>query len=142
MLYNVNNTYNDIKICLVYIIIKMNQSKEVLVKTIKEWMSIENDMKRIQREMKAFRERKKILSGNLVEIMKTNNVDCFDISEGKILYSKNNVKAPLNKKHILDCLNTYFSDNSTVQPEDVAKYILENRSTVVKEHIRHKPVKE
>ena len=36
----------------------------------------------------------------------------------------------------MDCLATYFADNATVQPDDVAKYILENRSTVVKESIR------
>jgi hypothetical protein len=120
----------------------MNQSKEVLVKSIKEWMSIDNDMKKLQKHMKEYRERKKVLSEKLVEIMKTNNVDCFDISEGKIIYTKNNVKSTLNKKHILECLTTYFSDNTTVQPEDVTKFILDNRSTVVKEHIRHKPVKE
>jgi len=54
------------------------------------------------------------------------------------LYTKNNTKTPLSKKHLLDCLNTYFAENPAVQPDDVAKYILDNRQTVVKESIRHK----
>jgi hypothetical protein len=116
----------------------MNNSKEVLVKTIKEWISIENEMKQIQKHMKLLRDKKKVLSESLVKIMKTNDVDCFDISEGKILYTKNNTKTPLSKKHLLDCLNTYFAENPAIQPDDVAKYILDNRQTVVKESIRHK----
>jgi hypothetical protein len=116
----------------------MNQQKEVLVKTIKEWISIENEMKQIQKHMKLLRDKKKVLSESLVKIMKTNDVDCFDISEGKILYTKNNTKTPLSKKHLLDCLNTYFAENPAIQPDDVAKYILDNRQTVVKESIRHK----
>ena len=116
----------------------MNQSKEVLVKTIKDWISIENEMKQIQKHMKLLRDKKKVLSESLVKIMKTNDVDCFDISEGKILYTKNNTKTPLSKKHLLDCLNTYFAENPAIQPDDVAKYILDNRQTVVKESIRHK----
>jgi hypothetical protein len=91
--------------------------------------------------MKIRREKKKELSEKLVQIMKKNDVDCFDISEGKILYTKSNVKSSLSKKHIMDCLTTYFADNSAVQPDDVAKFILENRSSVVKESIRHKPPK-
>lgn len=116
-------------------------TKEVLIKTIREWMSIENDMKKLQKEMKIRREKKKELSETLVKIMKKSEVDCFDISEGKIIYTKNNVKTPLSKKHLMDCLSTYFADNSSVQADDVAKFILENRSTVVKESIRHKPPK-
>ena len=116
----------------------MNNSKEVLVKTIKEWISIDNEMKQIQKHMKLLRDKKKVLSESLVKIIKTNDVDCFDISEGKILYTKNNTKTPLSKKHLLDCLNTYFAENPAIQPDDVAKYILDNRQTVVKESIRHK----
>ena len=116
-------------------------TKEVLIRTIREWMNIENDMKKLQKEMKIRREKKKELSERLVQIMKTNDVDCFDISEGKIIYARNNVKSSLSKKHLMDCLAMYFADNSSVQPDDVANFILEKRSTVVKETIRHKPPK-
>jgi len=112
--------------------------KEVLMKTIKEWMNIENEMKQMQKEIKIQRDKKKKLSEELVKIMKKNEIDCFDISEGKIIYTKNSVKSPLSKQHILECLNKYFSDNEDVKPEDITKFILENRSTKINEYIRHK----
>ena len=112
--------------------------KEVLVKTVKEWMDLENDIKKIQKDMKLKKDNKKKLSEKLVEIMKTNEIDCLDISDGKIVYTKNNIKSSLSKKHILDCLSKYFKDNEDVKPEDVTSFILENRTTKVKENIIHK----
>lgn len=119
----------------------MNNTKEVLIKTIKEWMNIEKNIKNLQKDIKINKDKKKQLSENLVKIMKNNDVDCFDISEGKICYTINKIKSSLSKKHIMSCLNTYFADNESVQPDDVAKYILENRSTIIKESIKHKPLK-
>lgn len=112
--------------------------KEVLVRTVKEWMELEYDIKKIQKDMKLKKENKKKLSEKLVDIMKTNEIDCLDISDGKILYTKNNIKSSLSKKHILDCLSKYFKDNEDVKPEDVTSFILENRTTKVKENIVHK----
>ena len=54
------------------------------------------------------------------------------------MYTKNNVKAPLSKKHLLTCLSQYFSDIPNIQPDEVANYILENREIKTKEGIRHK----
>ena len=61
-----------------------------------------------------------------------------DLTDGKIMYTKNNVKAPLSKKHLLTCLSQYFSDIPNIQPDEVANYILENREIKTKEGIRHK----
>ena len=41
-------------------------------------------------------------TANLVDIMKTNNVDCFDVKNGKLIYTKKKVKAPLSKKHLFN----------------------------------------
>lgn len=112
--------------------------KEVLVKTVKEWMDLENDIKKIQKDMKLKKDIKKKISEKLVEIMKTNEIDCLDISDGKIVYTKNNIKSSLSKKHILDCLSKYFKDNEDIKPEDVTSFILENRTTKVKENIIHR----
>ena len=65
-----------------------NVTKEELITYIKEWMQIEKDMKELQKQIKARRERKKILTENLVVIMKNNEIECFDINNGKLLYTK------------------------------------------------------
>ena len=69
-----------------------NVTKEELITYIKEWMQIEKDMKELQKQIKARRERKKILTENLVVIMKNNEIECFDINNGKLLYTKNKIR--------------------------------------------------
>jgi hypothetical protein len=114
-------------------------TKEQLVTNIKDWMKVDHEMKALQKELKERRIRKKELTDSLVHIMKNNEIDCFDLSEGKIMYTKNNVKAPLSKKHLLTCLGQYFSEIPGIQSDEVANYILENREVKTKEGIRHKP---
>jgi len=70
--------------------------------------------------------------------MNTNEIDCFDVKNGKLLYTKNNVKSSLNKDHIMKCLITYFEKNPNIDPGDITKFILENREIKQKENIRIK----
>ena len=56
----------------------MNNSKEVLVKTIKEWISVDNEMKQIQKHMKLLRDKKKILS--FIDLWLLKSDCCFIIS--------------------------------------------------------------
>lgn len=119
----------------------MTTTKDELVNTIQQYLKIENEMKLLQKELKERRVLKKTISESLVVIMKTNDIDCFDISDGKILYQQNKIKTPINKKHLLDCLNKYFQKIPEIQPEELTKYILDNREINVKECIRHKTQK-
>lgn len=116
-------------------------TKEDLVNTIKEWMKVEEEMKVLQREIKERRKNKKILTESLVNIMKTHDIDCFDMTSGNIIYTKNKVKQPLSKKYITECLGKYFEENPHVHADDVANYVMENREIQTKEGIRHKTFK-
>ena len=116
-------------------------TKEDLVNTIKEWMSVEEEMKVLQKELKERRVKKKVLTESLVDIMKTNDIDCFDMTGGNIIYTKNKVKQPLSKKYLMDCLGKYFEQNPNVQADDVTNFVMENRGVQTKEGIRHKTFK-
>jgi len=71
--------------------------------------------------------------------MKVNEIDCFDITDGKLLYTKNKVKQALSKKHLLSALSVYFeNDQNKEKAKDIAKFVLESREIKVKENIRHK----
>ena len=59
-------------------------------------------------ERKTANRKKEITTGILVNIMKVNDIDCFDITDGQLIYSKKNLKKPLSKKHLLNCIS-YFS---------------------------------
>ena len=89
-------------------------TKEELVGNIKSWMQVDTEMKLLQKELKDRRLKKKELTESLVEIMKSNEIDCFDITEGKIIYTSSKVKAPLSKKHLMDCLDKYFAADCMV----------------------------
>ena len=113
-------------------------TKDELVENIKSWMKIDTEMKMLQKELKHRRELKKKLSSSLVEIMKTNEIDCFDMADGKLIYTKNNVKSALSIKHLEECLSLYFAQHPDINPSDVSEFILDKRVIKVNESIRHK----
>ena len=116
-------------------------TKEELVSSIKEWIKLEDEMKMLQAELKSRRIQKKMLSDKLVDVMKNNEIDCFDMASGKLMYTTNRVKAPLSKKYLLDSLAAYFGENPHIDSADVAEFVLDNREVKIKEGVRHKPQK-
>ena len=120
----------------------MAQTKEELVAVVREWVTLETEIKTLQKHIKERRSRKKELTGALVNTMKSNEIDCFDISDGKIIYSQNKVKAPVSKKHLLSCLSEYFKkSNDPSAAQEMTKYILESRDIKMKDNIRFKEPK-
>lgn len=123
----------------------MNESENVeninkgdLIALIKEWKQIDDEIKSIQKEVKKRRDRKKLLSDKLIKIMRTNEIDSFDINNGKLLYTQSKLKESINRPYLLGIISKYFEDDDTVDIGGVADYILENRSIKVKEGIRCK----
>ena len=112
----------------------MAQSKEVLIKTIKEWVKIDNEIRELQKQQLTRKTEKKKISESLITIMRENEIDCFDINDGQILYNKKSIKKPITKKVLFDILSKYYKGDST-KAEDMQNYIMENREEVVKESI-------
>ena len=73
-------------------------TKDQLIKTIKEWVKTDNEIRTFQKEVRKKQEEKKKISKNLMDIMVRNEIDCFDIKDGQILYSKKILKNQLQKK--------------------------------------------
>ena len=113
-------------------------SKEQLSSNIKKWVQLDKEMKMLQKELKERKKKKNEVTDVLVEIMKKNEIDCVDISDGKIMYTQSNIKSPINKKHLLDSLDKYFADNESVPTDEIVQFILENRTISLKENIRLK----
>jgi len=111
-------------------------TKEDLVSYIKEWIDIDNESRRLSAEMKERRDRKKEISDKLVEIMKDNEIDSFDIKGGSLLHKQTRVKAPITKKNLLNILTTYFKNED--KADEVSKFILENREETVRDSIQRK----
>ena len=97
-------------------------TKEQLVNNIKEWIQIDNEIIRLKKEIKEKTNKKKELSLSLVDVMKTNDIDCFDINGGALVYKKNKVKKPISGKTLLLSLQKYYKTND-LMAEEVTKYI-------------------
>lgn len=108
-----------------------------VVALIKNWITYDEKIKQLQKEIANNRKEKKVLTENLTQIMKSNNIDEFDINKGKLVYNKVKTKAPLSKKHLLTSLNQFYkNDNEMV--EELTKFIMESREEVTKDQIKHK----
>jgi hypothetical protein len=99
-------------------------------------MKLEEEIGGFQKEIKERKQKMKTLTDSLIQVMKTNQIECFDIKGGCLLYKKNKSKKAINGKTLLQLLNDYYKN--TKEAENVTKYILENREEVFKEVIRHK----
>tara|TARA_Y100000768_G_C23649700_1_gene528009 strand:+ start:59 stop:424 length:366 start_codon:yes stop_codon:yes gene_type:complete len=113
-------------------------TKDDVVNLIKRWLHYDKELKVLQKEAKKRREEKSKITNNLVEIMKMNDIDSFDIKDGKIQKTQRNVKAPLSKTHLMESLSKFFENDPSFQAEELGNFILETRKVSVKEEIRHK----
>ena len=115
----------------------VNNAKEQLVSNIKEWIKIDNEVAQLKAEIKERTNKKKTLTENLVTVMKTNSIDCFDINGGALVYKKNKIKKPINGKTLLAALQNYYKNDVKIA-EEITKHVMDNREEQIKETIKRK----
>ena len=81
---------------MVYI---QHMQKERVIEVIKDWIQIDNELRELQKISREKRQEKKELTNILVEIMRNNEIDCFDINNGKLIYSKRVSKSGITKNY-------------------------------------------
>jgi hypothetical protein len=114
-------------------------TKDQLVGSIRDWIQVDNEMRTLQDRLKKLRKSKKDITENLVGVMKNNEIDCFDINDGKLIYAKTKVKKPINKDYLNKTLALYF-ENSKEKADHLSKFLLEQREEKITESIRRKIV--
>jgi hypothetical protein len=116
------------------------KTKDQLIEKIKEWVKIDNEIRVLQKEQKKRLADKKKVSGELMAVMRSNEIDAFDLNDGQILYDKRNLKKPITKTALLSILTTYYKGD-VVKASETNQYILDNREEVVREKIVRKIAK-
>jgi len=116
------------------------ETKEELIENIKEWIKIDNEITKLKSDIKDKNNKKKQITEGLLGVMKKNEIDCFDINGGSLVYKKNKVKKTLTGKTLLTALQTYYV-NQPNTAEELTKHILNSREEQVKESIRRKIIK-
>ena len=69
--------------------------------------------------------------------MKSNEIDCFDINGGALIYKQSKIKKPINGKTLLSALKNYYKNEPKIA-EDLAKHVMDSREEQVKEVIKRK----
>ena len=113
-------------------------SKAELINIIKNWKQLDDELKAIQKEIKERKNKKKNLTEQLVKIMRSNEIDCFDINNGKLLYTQSKQKSSINRAYLLEVMSKYFQNDNSIEIDKVTDFILENRQVKIKEGIRCK----
>lgn len=113
------------------------ETKEQLVNNIKEWIKMDTEIADLKAQIKDRTSKKKTLTENLVTVMKTNKIDCFDINGGALVYKTSKTKKPINGKTLLAALQNYYKTD-TKAAEDLTKFVMDSREEQVKETIKRK----
>jgi hypothetical protein len=116
---------------------KKTNTKEELIANIREWIKIDNDLMNLKKEIKNKTANKKTLTENLVKVMKSNAIDCFDITGGALVYSQKKTKKPISGKYLLIQLEKYYKEQPDVAKE-VTQHLLDNREENIKDDIKRK----
>jgi len=116
---------------------KKANTKEELISNIREWIKIDNDLNNLKKEIKNKTTQKKMLTDNLVNVMKINSIDCFDINGGALVYSQRKTKKAISGKYLLLQLEKYYKDQPDVA-KDLTQHLLDNREENIKEDIKRK----
>ena len=112
-------------------------NNDELLDNVKTWLNIDNEIRTLQKEIKNRRKLKRELTQSLVGIMKSNDIEQLNIPDGQLIYTKNKIRAPLSKKHLLASLSTYFKNDQRIVSE-LSKYIMDTRLEKEKENIKRK----
>ena len=112
-------------------------TKEELILNIKEWIKIDNELTKMKIEVKERTNKKKELTESLVNIMKSNSIDCFDINGGALIYKQKKTRKTISGKFLLAQLEEYYKDKPEIAKE-ITQKVLDNRVEVIKEEIKRK----
>jgi hypothetical protein len=116
---------------------KVCLTKDELILHIKEWIKIDNDIINLKTQVKEKTNKKKELTQSLVNVMKSNSIDCFDINGGSLIYKQKKTRRTISGKFLLSQLEEHYKDQPELAKE-ITKKVLDNRIKVVKDEITRK----
>ena len=116
----------------------MNQDeKDQLIQEIRNWIEIDEKIKTAQKEIRLFKQEKKLITDSLVDVMKNNEIEEINTGSGKLIYSQQKIKKSISKKYLNTILSRFFEKDPETAKQ-VETFILDNRGETIKENIRRK----
>lgn len=113
------------------------ETLEQLKQTVREWVRLDNEIRALNTEITSRRNDKKIISKSLIDVMRENKLDQFDLKDGQLMYVKKNKKKPITQAQLLTLLSTYYKEDVS-KAEEMHTFLMDNREEVVEEKITRK----
>jgi uncharacterized protein (UPF0335 family) len=115
----------------------MSSQKEILVDVVKKWVQLDNQINQLNKMAKQLKQEKKTLNQDMIDVMKQNDIDIFDLKDGQIQYKKETKREPLSQKRLLHILSKH-PQLGEEQAVALNEYVYSHREEVVKETIVRK----
>jgi hypothetical protein len=114
-----------------------NITKDQLKDYLRQWVRVENEISTLNAEIKKRKLLHQQLSASLLNVMRQSEIDCFDLANGRIVYSKTKIRAPLNNGQLKTALTTYYKDDAE-KANSLTEFLLASRVEKTRESIKMK----
>jgi hypothetical protein len=112
-------------------------TKDQVKEYLRQWVRVENEIGTLQAEIKKRKLLHQQLSASLLSVMRQNEIDCFDLANGRVVYSKTKTRAPLNNGQLKTALTKYYKDD-TEKVNSLTEFLLASRVEKTRESIKMK----
>ena len=112
-------------------------NKNAIIEYVKQWVKLDNEMRQLRDEVTSRRKLKENISNSLLNLMKNNEIDSFDIKNGRLESTTRTTKKPISKKMLQNILSKYYKGDDA-KANELNNFILENREEVSKEILTRK----
>ena len=103
---------------------------EVFKEKVKEWLSLDDDIKTLNSHIKERKKRKNDLTPEILDFMNKHKIEDMNSEGHKLKYAESKVKKPINKDYIQKQLTNFLKN--TKQADDATEFLLNNRETTTK----------
>ena len=107
----------------------------ILPNYLKEWLTLEDELKILGNAMREKRKRMGILQGLITKTMKGHKIARVNIKSGAILYQNKQTKESMGKKFIISKLTEYFKGD-IIKATEIFNYLEEHRGKKSKDNIK------
>jgi len=98
------------------------------------WLSIDDDIKQLDKAKKELMKKKKELTEPILEFMSKNSIEDCNTGNGKLKYTISTVKKPINRNYLQTKLTEYLQNNK--KAEELSGFLLDNRDIEQKISLR------
>jgi len=113
------------------------ENKQALVDIVKNWVTLDNQIRALTKKTKELRAEKKIKNAHMIDVMKANEIDNFDLKDGQIRYKKESHREPLTQKTLITILSKH-PNLGTEQAKHLNQFIFDGRKVTEKEVLTRK----